>query len=212
MHWIEWGLANVRENPMQWIATITGIVSVYLSARENIWSWPTAIVNVVLSMFIYFESGLYSDAGLQIFYLVISIYGWYEWLHGGANHSVLHVSRANKKVWLLAAGVGVPFWLLLAWVVSHAKGASLPFLDAGLATVSIIAQVMMTRKILENWVLWILADIVYVPMLLYKKIYPFAGLNAVFLALAVIGLVEWRRSYQRDHAAAPSPQPAPTPA
>ena len=80
---------------IEWVAAIAGAVSVYLSARENIWSWPTAIVNVSLYTFIFLKAGLYSDMGLQVVYLVLSIYGWYHWLRGGENRSTLHVSRAS---------------------------------------------------------------------------------------------------------------------
>src|SRR5215510_11892228 len=80
---------------IEWIAATAGAVSVYLSARENIWTWPTAILNVALYLFIFYESGLYSDMGLQVVYLVLSIYGWYSWLHRGDPRSDLHVSHAT---------------------------------------------------------------------------------------------------------------------
>jgi nicotinamide mononucleotide transporter len=189
---------------IEWVAAIAGAVSVYLSTRENIWSWPTAIVNVSLYTFIFSRAGLYSDAGLQVVYLILSIYGWYHWLYGGARHTRLHVSRASGRVWAIAAVAGVLFWLGLARYTSTLPGVSLPYLDAGLTTTSLVAQWMMTRKILENWVLWILADIVYVPMYIHKSLYVTAGLYAVFLVLAVMGLVQWRRSLARDRAAVPA--------
>ena len=196
---------------IQWIAAVVGAVSVYLSARENIWSWPTAIVNVSLSALIFATSGLYSDMGLQVVYLVLSIYGWYQWLHGGELRTRLHVTRASPRVWAMAALIGIASWLLLGRLTSMLPGVSLPYLDSGLATLSLIAQWMMTRKILENWILWILVDVVYVPMYFYKGLMPTAGLYAAFLALAIIGFVQWRRSHARDHAAV-APHPAPAPA
>jgi len=186
---------------IEWIAAMLSAVSVYLSAREHIWSWPTAIVSVAMYGVIFVNAGLYSDAGLQVFFAAISVYGWYEWLHGGPRHGRLHVSRATRRVWLVAGVSGLLFWALLGTLTSRLQGVSLPFLDAGLTTVSVIAQIMMTRKILENWILWILADIVYVPMYLVKDLYPTAGLYAVFLMLAVMGLVQWRRSLHHDQAA-----------
>ena len=193
---------------LQWTAAIVGAISVYLSARENIWSWPTAIINVSLSAFIFYESGLYSDMGLQVVYLVLSVYGWYQWLHGGAHHTRLHVSRATPRVWLACAVVGLSAWLIIGRLTSLLPGVSLPYLDSGLTSLSLIAQWMMTRKILENWILWIVADLVYVPMYLYKDLVPTAGLYAVFLVLAVIGFVQWRRSYSTDrgptHSVVPS--------
>ena len=149
---------------VEWAAAIAGAVSVFLSARQNIWSWPTAIVNVSLYTFVFFRSGLYSDMGLQVVYLALSIYGWYQWLHGGANRTALRVSRASARVWLVAGAVALAFFLALSAYTARLPGVSLPHLDAGLTTVSLVAQWMMTRKILDNWILWIIADLVYVPM------------------------------------------------
>ena len=181
---------------LEWIAAIAGAISVYLSARENIWSWPTAIVNVGLYIVVFRDAGLYSDMGLQVVYLVLSIYGWYEWLYGGKNRSALHVSRASTREWLIATPVALLFWLGLARYTATLPGVALPYLDSGLTTLSLVAQWMMTRKILENWVLWIVADVVYVPMYLYKGLPVTAALYAIFLALAVLGLRSWWRSYR----------------
>ncbi|HEU4994855.1 MAG TPA: nicotinamide riboside transporter PnuC [Gemmatimonadaceae bacterium] len=196
---------------LEWIAAILSAVSVYLSARENIWSWPSGIVSVAMYGFIFVHAGLYSDAGLQAFFLVISVYGWYEWLHGGANRTRLGVSRATSRIWGVSVLLGLVSWVALGLLTSKLRGVSLPFLDSALTTVSVIAQIMMTRKILENWILWIAVDVVYVPMYVYKGLYPTAALYAVFLGLAVMGLVEWRRSLQRGDATATA-EPAPTPA
>ena len=184
---------------LQWIAAIAGAISVYLSTRENIWSWPTAIVNVGLSAIVFYATGLYSDMGLNVVYLVLSIYGWYQWLHGGAQHTRLHVSKASRRVWIVSAAFATVAWFALGRLTSMLPGVSLPYLDAGLTTVSLVAQWMMTRKILENWILWIIVDVVYVPMYLYKDLYPTAALYAAFLVLAVMGLGQWRRSYASDH-------------
>jgi nicotinamide mononucleotide transporter len=186
---------------LEWIAAIAGAVSVFLSARQNIWSWPTAIVNVSLYTFIFLRSGLYSDMGLQVVYLTLSLYGWHQWLRGGAGHTALTVSRASAKTWLVAAIAGAVFWVVLWQVTSRLPGVSLASLDSGLTTLSLVAQWMMTRKILENWVLWIIADLVYVPMYLHKGLHVTAGLYTVFLALAVMGFVQWRASLRAAGAA-----------
>lgn len=193
-------------NPSGWlaanwfevVAAITGAASVYLSARQNIWSWPTAIVNVSLYTVLFFREGLYSDTGLQVVYLVLSIYGWYQWRYGGAQHAGVRVSRASRRLLLGSALAGLVFWAALGTFTSRLPGSSLSYLDAGLTTTSLVAQWMMTRKILENWLLWIAADIVYVPMFIYKELYVTAALYAVFLILAVMGYIGWRRSWQQD--------------
>ena len=192
---------------IEWIAAVAGAVSVYLSARENIWTWPTAILNVSLYTFVFYESGFYSDMGLQVVYLVLSIYGWYAWLQGGDHRTHLRVSYATWRAWAASACVALPFWLSLARYTSTLHAVSYPYVDAGLTTLSLIAQWMMTRKILENWILWIIADVVYVPMYISKGLYVTSLLYAVFLVLAVIGFIDWRRSFARDRMSARQPVP-----
>ena len=189
---------------LEWIAALAGAVSVYLSARENIWSWPTAIVNVGLYIIVFRRAGLYSDMGLQVVYLVLSVYGWYQWLYGGANRTELTVSRATAREWLIVTPIVLVFWIALARYTATLPGVALPSLDAGLATVSLVAQWMMTRKIIENWMLWIVADIIYVPMYVYKGLPVTAVLYAVFLVLAVVGLRSWSRSYRARPVGKPS--------
>ena len=180
-------------SPLEGIAAAFGVVSVYLSTRQNIWSWPTAIVNVTLYTFVFYNGRLYGQMGLQTIYLVLSIYGWYQWLHGGAGRTELHVSRASPRLLAMLAASNLVAWVALAAVLRRTD-AALPWLDALLTTTSLVAQWMMTRKILQNWILWIAVDIVYVPMFISQRLYATALLYAAFLVLAVMGFVEWRRS------------------
>lgn len=190
---------------LEWIAAVAGALSVYLSARENIWSWPTGILNVGLYIIVFRRTGLYSDMGLQVVYLVLSIYGWYEWLYGGKDRTQLAVSRASLREWAITIPVAVVFWLALARYTATLPGVALPSVDAGLTTLSLVAQWMLTRKILENWALWIVADIAYVPMYLYKKLPVTAALYALFLVLAAMGLRSWWRSYRAGRSGEPVP-------
>lgn len=186
MNLVEW-------SPLEGIAAAFGVVSVYLSTRQNIWSWPTAIANVALYSVVFYNGRLYGQMGLQAIYLVLSIYGWYQWLHGGAEKTELRVSRASPRLLALLAATNLVAWVVLAAVLRRTD-AALPWLDALLTTTSLVAQWMMTRKILQNWILWIAVDIVYVPMFMSQRLYATALLYAAFLVLAVMGFVEWRRS------------------
>jgi nicotinamide mononucleotide transporter len=179
---------------LELVAVIFGIVSVYLSTRENILSWPTAIVNVSLFTVLFFRAGLYSDTGLQVVYLVLSIYGWYQWLYGGAGHSKLAVSKTKKRTWLILAAIGVVSWFLLSTITARLPGTSLPRLDSATTTISLIAQWMMTRKLLENWLLWVGVDIVYVGMFIYKDLYLTAFNYGVYLVIAAFGYFAWKKS------------------
>ncbi|MGQ0646583.1 MAG: nicotinamide riboside transporter PnuC [Gemmatimonadaceae bacterium] len=181
-------------SPLELLAASFGVISVYLSARENILSWPTALVNVGLYTIVFFEARLYADMGLQVVYFTLSLYGWYEWKFGGENRSVLRVSRATTRLWLILAGLNLAAWLTLGSILSRSTDAAIPWLDSLLTTTSLCAQWMMTRKILENWVLWIVLDIVYVPTFISRGLYATAALYAIFLVLAVLGWREWKRS------------------
>ena len=180
-------------SPLEGAAAAFGVVSVYLSTRQNIWSWPTAIVNVALYTIVFYDGRLYGQMGLQTIYLVLSIYGWYQWLHGGAEKTELRVSRASPGLLAILAAANLVAWVILAAIL-RSTDAALPWLDALLATTSLVAQWMMTRKILQNWILWIAVDIVYVPMFMSQQLYATALLYTAFLVLAVMGFVEWRRS------------------
>jgi nicotinamide mononucleotide transporter len=176
------------------LAVVTGIISVYLSTRENIWSWPTALVNVSLYFVVFYETKLYADMGLQVVYFVLSLYGWYEWLYGGENRTELHVSRASRTLGVRLFAIGLASTALLGTVLARFTDAALPYVDSATASTSLVAQWMMTRKILENWAVWVAVDVVYIGMFIYKGLYLTTLLYTVFLVLAIMGYVQWKRS------------------
>ena len=186
------------------MAAAFGVLSVYLSARENILSWPTALVNVGLYTVVFYDARLYADMGLQVVYFLLSAYGWYEWKFGGANRTALAVSRATGRMWVVLAAVNLAAWVALGAVLSRHTNAALPWLDSLLSTTSLCAQLLMTRKVLENWIIWIVLDMVYVPTFLSRGLYATAALYAIFLVLAVAGLRGWTRSLARGSAPLPA--------
>jgi nicotinamide mononucleotide transporter len=181
-------------------AVLFGLVSVYLSTRQNIWSWPTAIINVGLYTLLFFREKLYADMGLQVIYLVLSFYGWYEWLYGGEHRTTLQVSRLDLRTAVVLTVIGAAGSMALGTFFSRSTDASLPYLDSTLAVFSLIAQWMMTRKIVENWALWVILDVVYVWMFVALKHLNFTAFQyTVFLVLAVMGYRDWQRSHARRH-------------
>ena len=182
------------QNRWEILAVVFGIISVYLSTRENIWSWPTALINVGLYFVVFYEAKLYADMGLQAVYFALSLYGWYEWLYGGENRTELHVSRASRTLGVRLIVIGVVCAATLGTALARLTDAALPYLDSATTSTSLVAQWMMTRKILENWAVWAVVDVVYVGMFIFKKLYLTAGLYSVFFVLAVMGYVQWKRS------------------
>jgi nicotinamide mononucleotide transporter len=179
---------------LETIAAITGALAVWLSTRQNILSWPIALVNVSLYAVVFFQTRLYADMGLQVVYFALSLYGWYEWLHGGADRTALAVSRTPRRLALRLAIIGVVGALTLGTLLRRFTDASLPYLDSTLTSFSLVAQYMMTRKLLENWATWIVLDVIYVGMFIYKDLPRTAVLYAIFLGLAVMGHLRWRRA------------------
>lgn len=180
------------------IAVAFGIASVWLSVRQNIWSWPTAIVNVSLYFVIFYEQKLYADMGLQLFYAAISAYGWYHWLYGGAEHTVLRVSRTPRGLWPVLVLLWAGAFFGLGWLLQRHTDAAVPFVDAGLTAGSLVAQWMMTRKYVENWAVWVMLDICYVALFLSRGLHLTAFLYGVFLVLAARGYRDWSRSCASD--------------
>ena len=192
-------------NRLEILAVVFGIISVYLSTREHIWSWPTAIVNVSLYFVVFYEAKLYADMGLQVVYLGLSIYGWYEWLYGGENRTELHVSRVSRSLAVRLALIALVTAATLGTILARLTDAALPYLDSATTSTSLVAQWMMTRKIVESWAVWVAVDVVYVGMFLYKSLYLTAGLYAVFLVLAVMGYRQWKQSFEeREQSVGPA--------
>ena len=181
-------------SPLEIIAAAVGAWSVWLSVRQNILSWPTGIVNVVLYTIVFYEAKLYADMGLQVIYAVLSIYGWYQWLYGGEGHTTLHVSRTRRSLAVSLALIAATGAVLLGSLLHRTTDAALPYMDSALTSASLVAQWMMTKKLLENWAVWISVDVLYVGMFIYKGLYVTAVLYAVFLGLAIKGWIDWRDS------------------
>lgn len=182
---------------MRWIeaaAVLLTLASVVFQIYENIWGWPTTIVGVALYAFVFFHARLYADMGLQAIYITLGFYGWYEWLHGGEARTERKVSNAPMKLQAIAYAIGGAFAIVLAFILRRTTNASLPFVDSTLTSYSLVAQWMLTKKYLENWIVWIAVDIAYVGMFIFKKLYLTAGLYVVFMALCVRGYIEWKRS------------------
>jgi len=176
---------------------VVTLVAVYLTTRQVIWCWPLGIVSVILYTVVFYETKLYADMGLQVLYFVLAAYGWWAWRRGGEDHGELRVSLLSMRGRVVLASIGASGGIFLGQTLSRFTDASLPFMDSALTSFSIVAQWMQTRKLLETWVVWLSVDVFYVGMFLYKGLYLTAALYAVFLYLAVLGFVEWRRPMER---------------
>jgi nicotinamide mononucleotide transporter len=189
-------------NLIEILGAVLGIAAVFLAARQNVWNWPLGIINFALYIIVFYNAKLYAQVGLQVVYIVLAIYGWWHWLHGGTDRGELRVSRvASREAILLtlAFALATP---ALAIFLARATDASLPLADSALTAASLVAQYMMTRKYVECWLVWLAADVAYVAVFIHQSLWPTVGLYLVFCVLAVMGWREWRTSLRRQSAEA----------
>jgi nicotinamide mononucleotide transporter len=189
-------------SPIEIAAALLGLLSVYYTLREHVWCWPTGLVNVVLYVVVFFDAKLYADTLLQVVYIVLQIYGWYEWLHGGPAKTELRISRSSGRslalLLLLAAGVT----LGMGYGFDRYTDAALPYWDSAITALSLVAQWMVAKKRLENWVFWIVVDVLAIGVYFTKQLLPTAALYGVFLVMAVMGLRAWRKAWIKQQSEA----------
>lgn len=177
------------------IGVLFGLLTVYFSVRQNIWTWPTGIVSVSAFGILFFQIKLYADMCLQIFFLWSCIQGWYFWLRGGENHTALHITRLTRRHIIIVSLGLVTSVLGIGFFFHTYTDASLPYLDSTASGMSVVAQLLMMRKKLEHWCVWIVVDVLSIGMYIVKEVYWTAGLYGVFLLLCIKGLREWKREY-----------------
>lgn len=186
---------------------ITGGACVWLTVVENIWNWPIGIVNSAFFLILFWRGALYADASLQIVYIVLGFLGWYWWLYGGKEKTELRISHASPATLMILAAVTVIATYAFTVYLRTVNDAA-PFLDALTTVISLVAQYLLTKKFIESWYIWILADIIYIPLYAYKELYLTAVIYAVFMVMCFMGLKEWKRLKNAHEAVAPALRPA----
>jgi nicotinamide mononucleotide transporter len=217
--WLNDTAVTVLDEPASWaelLGFVTGLACVWLVVRQHIANWPVGIVNVLLLMVAFGTAGLYADASLQIVYVVLGFYGWWAWWRRGSGETgvqqmgaqqtgsgetalgqePLHVRTTSKTEWFWLALGGLASTVVLYFLLRDELGSTVPLADAITTALSLVATYGQCRKLLENWWIWILADVIYVPLYAYKHLYLTTVLYVVFLTLSVIGLVTWTRDHR----------------
>jgi len=179
------------------IGVITGLLCVYLAAVNNIWNWPLAIISVGIYIFIFFDSRLYADMGLQFYFLGMNIYGWYYWSKKPATEKKTPVTRMKKKEIIFSIVAIIIFTIFLGSVLKYTP-ASYPYVDSFCAACSLVAQAFMARKVLENWLIWIFVDAIYVGVYIFKHLDLTAIMYAIYVGIALLGYIDWKKDYKKQ--------------
>lgn len=188
------------------IAVLLGIASVWYARRENILVYPTGIVSVLIYVFICFNARLYADAGINLFYFGMSVYGWYNWTRGGVNSTELLITKNNKvQQWTSVLYTFTAYWAILGliWLFNRDDTVYMqsyvPWVDSFTTAVFLIGMLLMAKKKVENWVYWIIGDIVSIPLYFMKGLVFTSFQYTVFLVIAILGYIEWNRRLQESH-------------
>ena len=186
--------------------TITGLLYLYFSIKQNIWLWPLGLVTSILYVYVFFITRFYADMGLNVYYVFISIYGWYNWLYGGESRqkNTLDVSSVSYKlaIFLVILTIGI-YWILVLALkklpeMLDIKVSELLYWDAFTTAASIVATWMLARKIIEHWLVWIVVDAVSLGLYLYKGMYPTVILFLVYTIMAIKGYIEWKKDLKTE--------------
>ncbi|GAL85724.1 nicotinamide mononucleotide transporter [Sporocytophaga myxococcoides] len=176
------------------IATIFGVICVWLTIKQHIACWPIGLVQVVLYISVFYQAKLYADMVLHVIYVLLSIYGWYHWSESNINKESSGITLCGKFTYIYGA-LCLALTLILGFTFTLYTDASLTYPDSFIMSSSLIAQWLMSRKKLESWILWIHTDIVAIYVYWYKELYWTTGLYLLFLFMAISGLAEWRKDY-----------------
>jgi nicotinamide mononucleotide transporter len=186
------------------IGTLFGLVSVYFASRANILTWGTGIVNEVFLFILFFQVQLYADMFLQIYFFIVTIYGWYKWNTKTTKSKISETSFKNKVFFAATILVGTLisgflFTNIHLYLPTYFKiQAAYPFADSFVMVSSIIATILLAKKKIDNWYLWIIIDIVCVALYFKKGVYFLALEYFIFLGLAAYGLYHWKKHVNND--------------
>ena len=195
-------LLGLATTPLELISFVLAVITVWLNIGQNHWAWLFSILSSATYALVFFDARLYGDTALQLVFIALSIWGWREWLKlkGGSNSvaATLSVSRLSARGWRGSALGWLASFVALAWFLHQYTDSDVPRIDAFLTSGSLLGQWLLARKKLETWYVWIVVDVLYVGLYLYKSLMLTAILYAIFVALALAGLRAWQRSGAKE--------------
>ena len=188
-------------NYIELLGAILGIAYIFFSIRQNILTWPVGLLTSAIYVSVFFSTKLYADMGLQMYYVVISIYGWYEWIWGNSASKLepLKVNHLKIRTGILLTAISFVLFFLMWFILDNYTDSNVPVADSLATSLSIVATWMLARKILEHWLVWIFVDAFSIGLFWYKELYPTVILFVVYTIMAVIGYIEWKKEIITKH-------------
>jgi nicotinamide mononucleotide transporter len=211
MHWHEWYtlfLAQMKETtPLQWAAVFFSLAEVLLARVNNVWLYPTGILGTFIFLYPLIDAKLYADCALNVYYIVMSFYGWYYWIKK-ADKPPVKISWSGRTEWAVAiamctAGTAFLYWCLtvgLGLIFKNYTPSNVPFWDAWISATAWAGMWLLARRKIENWVLLNLSNIFAVPLYFYKSLPLFGCLTIVFFVIGTWGFFDWIRIFKKEKA------------
>ncbi|WP_434339529.1 nicotinamide riboside transporter PnuC [Motilimonas cestriensis] len=184
----------IGSSAIEYIAVTCGFLNVYLIIKRSLWNYLFGFIMVVLYAKIFFDYQLYSDSLLQVFFFITQCYGVFYWLKYKAPDGKVQVAYLNHRHFSQGLLATSALWLILAVVMQQYTDATHPFWDGAIAALSVTAQILLMRRHLQSWYLWIAVDVLAIGLFIVKGLLPTAALYGVFLILAILGLLQWQRA------------------
>ncbi|MBP3331047.1 MAG: nicotinamide mononucleotide transporter [Tidjanibacter sp.] len=186
---------------LELIGVVVGLIYLYLEYHANIWLWAANIVMPAIYIFVYHDAGFYADMGINIYYLIISIYGWYKWRFVKTKRveKEVPITHTPIKMILPLIVVTIAVFVAICYVLINFTDSTVPYGDSFTTAVSIVGMWMLARKFVEQWLVWLVVDVVCVALYVYKGLYPTAGLYALYSAIAVVGYVKWLKLMKQQN-------------
>jgi nicotinamide mononucleotide transporter len=197
-HWLNLFVEQIKETSLlQWIAVITGVAEVLLARINNVWLYPAGIISTVLSIILLFEAQLYADSLLNVYYVVMSVYGWYHWIKK-RNQPEVPITYCNKKEWFITLAISLGGWLVLYILLKNFTPSNVPVWDALVSSTAWAGMWLLARRKMENWILLNISNLFAIPLLFYKQLPMFAILTLFLFVIAFFGYFEWKKLYQQQ--------------
>lgn len=187
----EWLLSN----KIELLGAILGILYIFFSIRQNILTWPTGLLASILYVLVFYSAKLYADMGLQVYYVFISLYGWYYWLKGKKKQfsSRVPVRKTSKQLWLKLLLVSILLYIVLLYLLINFTDSDVPHLDSVSTALSIVATWMLAKKYIEHWLIWIFVDAFSAGLYVYKELWATVLLFFVYTVMAYLGYLQWKK-------------------
>jgi len=182
----------IQTTPIELVAVFFGLLSVWFMKKESTLAFPFGIINVLIYIYIFFQTHLYANAGINAFFFLMSVYGWYNWTRKGKDEKNIRITECSGGVYLLYVMAILGFFIVLWFLLKRVTDSQVPQWDALTTAIYIIGMWLLARKKIENWLLWIIADSMMIVLCAYEHLYFTSLQYLIFTIIAVLGFLEWR--------------------